>query len=165
MQSDWECLFANRSVQTSSHVIAAVKLDDEVTADWQLVACGYTTVEDDYGSRRDDLRYKCTVNILPPTYNHVVIIKTKSTCGNRSISLPRDNASHSNYFPPADLPTSESLFIGSRRSSRSPSIRIRHLTSRTFLFSSNRWFVITHTLFPLASGNYRTKRCTTQRSL
>lgn len=136
-----------------------------MTADWQLVARGYTMVEDDYGSERDDPRYKCTVNILPPTYNHDVIIKTKSTCGNRSSSLPRDNASHSNYFPPADLPTSESLFIGSLRSSRSPSIRIRHLTSRTFLLSSNRRFVITHTLFPLTSGNYRTTRCTIQKSI
>lgn len=121
------------------------------------------------GSGRDDPRYKCTVNrrenLLPPTYNHVVIIKTKSTCGNRSSSLPRDNASHSNYFPPADLPTSESLFIGSLRSSRSPNIRIRHLTSRTFLFSSNRRFVIKHTLFPLLYGNYPTTRCITQKSI
>lgn len=129
------------SVGTSTLVAATVKLDS-----WLAACCsrlGYTMVEDDYGSGRDDPRYKCTVNILPPTYNHVVIIKTKSTCGNRSSSLPRDNASHSNYFPPADLPTSESLFIGSLRSSRSPSNRIRHLTSRTFLFSSNAYAVPT----------------------
>lgn len=121
----------------STLVTTAVKFDDEVPADWQLVARGYTMVEDDYGSGRDDPRYKCTVNILPPTYNHVVIIKTKSTCGNRSSSLPRDNASHSNYFPLADLPTSESLFIGSLRSSRSD---ISHFYS---------YSAVTHTLSPL----------------